>query len=334
MTKKAGSLVHREMKNTLSEFVNELNLNLTEDFTTEINDFIQKIKIPRVGFYAHRESLQRHRESLQRQVLRFIRRKTRNKRVYDLVNRKLTEYENRTILSKLKSRLRGAFTRRQLFESTKPEPVHGTVSNRQLPSKLTRQKVLDRFQKANLPPGQTDAVNSASHLGQTDAVPASSPFGPASAVTADGRQILPVNVNFSEKATTECKELQNVDDTRQYTTASIMLITRFSKVIVVQLKDNTWSIPGGIIDSTDQSVYAAALREFKEETGFAIDHALIVETKIFLYRDVDVVYVIKSDQDFPRYKKSRKTIALKYVPLANLWRYPLQSTQCIVALLK
>jgi 8-oxo-dGTP pyrophosphatase MutT (NUDIX family) len=117
-----------------------------------------------------------------------------------------------------------------------------------------------------------------------------------------------------------------------YQSASIVLINKENKVIIVRLNNGEWSVPGGNIDfdyagheDPDPTCYYGALREFKEETGFELDHRFVTHTFIYHYgrkHKHSVIYVIRSDQIFGKYDKSKvvgqETDILEYIPIEQL----------------
>ena len=77
-----------------------------------------------------------------------------------------------------------------------------------------------------------------------------------------------------------------------------------------------------MVDTNDPTCYYAALREFKEETGFDLNHSNIQNTSIYYYGGHTVIYVIRSTQVFQEYNKDliheNETDALMYIPLDEL----------------
>ena len=66
--------------------------------------------------------------------------------------------------------------------------------------------------------------------------------------------------------------------------AAILLKNKENKILCVKLKDNTWTIPGGRIDSSDYTPWSAAVREFREETGNKLPD-IRDEDQIFRHHD-------------------------------------------------
>lgn len=125
--------------------------------------------------------------------------------------------------------------------------------------------------------------------------------------------------------------------------ATIIFINKLNEVLFVRetYKKNTmggsmWTTPGGKIDEGDVSDYAAACREFKEETSFrVISHNNFIEPlRTFHYgqkKKHTAVFLIKSLQqiDFDKYYNAvnqggitnNETNGIAYIPISDLKQF-------------
>ena len=111
--------------------------------------------------------------------------------------------------------------------------------------------------------------------------------------------------------------------------ATVYFITPSNKLLLVQLSydDNKWTTPGGALNFPNEHPYIAALREFKEETGFYLNENYITSFRsIALQHDngnKTVFYIVRSNQHFGIYDREQtdgETINMKFIDLMKLKR--------------
>ncbi len=85
----------------------------------------------------------------------------------------------------------------------------------------------------------------------------------------------------------------------QLKTCGIYFVDKFGLLLICKATNGGWSIPKGLVDSTDEGDLATAVRELKEETN------------IDIYEDFDSIQMIK---DLPKSTyKTRKKILISYL---------------------
>ena len=108
--------------------------------------------------------------------------------------------------------------------------------------------------------------------------------------------------------------------------ATIYFITPTNRILLVRMAhNNKLTTPGGLIERNEHP-YAAALREFREETGFRIDPKHITcQYSVVLKHDSGktktAFYFIRSTQRFGQYKRSNtdgETVGMIFMDLGTL----------------
>ena len=100
--------------------------------------------------------------------------------------------------------------------------------------------------------------------------------------------------------------------------ACIFLITGNDRVLLVQQKkDNTWDIPGGMIDKTDKSPFDAMKREFKEETSEELPK-LSKNVPRFDYHGHTRIYYDETQYRFTGIKQNKEINAFYFLKVSDL----------------
>ena len=108
---------------------------------------------------------------------------------------------------------------------------------------------------------------------------------------------------------------------------AIILITPSNRIILVRdIKNKHWMLPGGKIERNEFS-FESAQREFKEEASFKLDLTKITSKNNYLFSKngkITIIYIIKSTQQYPAFditKTNGETDMVEYKKLDDIKNY-------------
>lgn len=108
---------------------------------------------------------------------------------------------------------------------------------------------------------------------------------------------------------------------------AIILITPSNRILLVRdIKNKHWMLPGGKIEKNEFS-FESAQREFKEEASFKLDLTKVTFKNSYLFSKngkITIIYIIKSTQQFPAFditKTNGETDMVEYKKLDDIKNY-------------
>jgi 8-oxo-dGTP pyrophosphatase MutT (NUDIX family) len=131
-----------------------------------------------------------------------------------------------------------------------------------------------------------------------------------------------------------CRHCESADSTHisgncpnKPSNTAVIIITTSNRILLVRdVKNKHWMLPGGKIDRNEFS-FDAALREFKEETSFKLDMANVISKNNYLFNKngkLTIIYIINSTQQFPAFditKTNGETDMVEYKKLDDIKQY-------------
>jgi len=131
-----------------------------------------------------------------------------------------------------------------------------------------------------------------------------------------------------------CRHCESADSTHKScncpnkpSNTAVIIITSSNRILLVRdIKNKHWMLPGGKIDRNEFS-YDAALREFEEETSFKLNLANITSKNNYLFNKkgkLTIIYIINSTQQFPAFditKTNGETDMVEYKKLDDIKQY-------------
>jgi len=108
---------------------------------------------------------------------------------------------------------------------------------------------------------------------------------------------------------------------------AILFISPSNRVLLVRdIKNKHWMLPGGKIERNEYS-FDSATREFKEESSFKLDLTKVTSKNNYLFNKngkITNIYIIKSTQQFPAFditKTNGETDMVEYKKLDDIKNY-------------